>query len=40
MTRVGPFWRCRPNAATTIQDWGWCYYWMTEAGRVYIIEWD
>lgn len=40
MTWIGPFWMMRPNAATTIEDYAWCYFWYNKAGRVCMIEWQ
>ena len=37
--RLGPFWRRRPSAATTTEDWAWCWIYMNDRGDVNMIEW-
>jgi hypothetical protein len=39
MTIVGPFWRQKPNIATTYQDWQWCNLWLNDTGELVAIEW-
>jgi hypothetical protein len=39
VTIVGPFWRQRPNAATTFVTWARCNLWIDDRGNVVVIEW-
>lgn len=40
MRITGPFWRRRPTAATTLEEWGWCYLWVDQHGNVRVVEWQ
>jgi len=39
MTKVGPFWREKPTAATNHAEFCWCYIYLGRWGNVVAIEW-